>query len=289
MYSNGCSQFGLMQLRMESSPEGILTGAAVTWQHTMKVSGQVSRNKRVTIRLDFVDSDGDDDSKVLTGRLDGERGIINGLWDDSDEDETSGEEEEENSRRQTPKDAEGNTAEVHRNDIVAASEEDAEQEAGSSAQQDELDVIDSGSTNFESPLNPVDTGFQVSGKGDTFVFRRTPAPLWRFLPSRLPDSPVTVESLAHARWSFAFKCVLDQARREISPRKYFVERFVEAGRFLVLACRKLYHTEGYCPRLNDLSTEEEEELEWLKCAICPEFSRLYYALLIDAIDRQKYM
>ncbi len=100
---------------------------------------------------------------------------------------------------------------MHRNDIVAASEEDAEQEAGSSAQQDELNVIDSGSTNFESPLNPVDAGFQVSGKGDTFVFRRTPAPLWRFLPSRLPDSPVTVESLAHARWSFAFKCVLDQA------------------------------------------------------------------------------
>ncbi|KAK0441569.1 hypothetical protein EV421DRAFT_1904608 [Armillaria borealis] len=282
MYSYGRSRFGLMQLSIESSPRGVLTGVAVTCQYIMKISGKIRRNKKVIIRLDFEDSDGDYDSEVLTGRLDAERGIIHGCWDDSDEDEDedSEEEEEENS------DAEENKDEVHRNDIVAASEEDTDEEAGSSAQQDELNAIDSGSINFEPPPNPVDAGFQVSGEGDTFVFRRTPAPLWRFLPSRPPDSSMAVESLAHARWSFASKCVLDRIRRENSPERYLVERFTEAGRFLVLARRKLYHAEYYCPRLNDLSIEEEEELERLKSAICPEFIRpYYYAFVTDVINR----
>lgn len=265
MYIYVGSWFGLMQLDIESSPEGVLTGVAVTCEYTIKISGDIGQNKKVRIRLDF---DRDYGRKVLTGRLDTEKGIIKGHWGDWAENEDSEEEKEENSRQQILKDVE---------------------EAGSSAQQDEHNAIDSGTTNFESPSNPVNAGFQVSSKDCTFVFRRTPAPLWRFLPSLPPDSPVAVENLAHARWSFALKCVLDRIRRENSPGEYFVERFVEAGRFIVLARRELYKDNDYCPRLSDLSTEEEEELERLKCAICPEFIRPYYALVTDAIVRQTYM
>ncbi|KAK0504203.1 hypothetical protein EDD18DRAFT_1412301 [Armillaria luteobubalina] len=47
------SRSGLIQLSIKSSPEGILTGEAVTWWLTMKISGNIMENNQVKIRLDF--------------------------------------------------------------------------------------------------------------------------------------------------------------------------------------------------------------------------------------------
>ncbi len=66
MYIYVGSWFGLMQLDIESSPEGVLTGVAVTCEYTIKISGDIGQNKKVRIRLDF---DRDYGRKVLTGGL----------------------------------------------------------------------------------------------------------------------------------------------------------------------------------------------------------------------------
>ncbi|KAK0187865.1 hypothetical protein F5146DRAFT_731520 [Armillaria mellea] len=293
VYDAHGSRSGLIQLSIESSPEGTLTGEAVTWQFTMKISGNIMQNNQVKIRLDFDHFY----SKVFIGQFDAKGCVIEGrqVEDALRRAEGSEEEGENDSLEETPRNAEENEDQDQVlkdvNGVVAASE-DGEEEIVT--QQDELGAIEamhSSATDLKSPANDVDAASQGSDEIDdqfTFVFRRTPASLWRFLPSGPLDSPVARDagSLARARWRFALKCVLDRIRRENSPGEYFVERFIEAGRFIVLARREIYGSQDYCPRLSDLSAEEEEELQWLKCAICPEFSGPYYALVTDAIDRK---
>lgn len=269
-------------------------GEAVTWQYTMKISGNVGQDNQVRIHLDF---GWHFDSEVLIGRLDAERGVIEGCWgeDALRRAEGSEEEDEKNDHEEAPRKAKENEDEdpvLKDVDEAVASSEDVDEETAT--QQDELSAIEtmrSDATDLESPANDVDAASQGSDKDDdqyTFVLRRTPASLWRFLPSGPLDSPVASGGLARARWSFALKCVLDRIRRENLSGKFFMERFAEASRFIHLVCRELYKAEDYCPRLNDLSAEEEEELKRLKCAIFPEFSGLYYALVIDAINRHIY-
>ncbi|KAK0504191.1 hypothetical protein EDD18DRAFT_1062742 [Armillaria luteobubalina] len=158
------------------------------------------------------------------------------------------------------------------NGVVPASNDG---DGGTITQQDELGAVEAmpdDATDLESAMNDVDAASQY-----TFVLRRKPASLWRFLHSGPPHLPVAAGSLARARWSFALKCVLDGVKRKNSPGKYFVERFIEAGRFIILARRELYEDTDYFPRLSELSAKEKEELEWLKCAIFPEFSLFPHA------------
>ncbi|KAK0487644.1 hypothetical protein IW261DRAFT_631968 [Armillaria novae-zelandiae] len=281
-YDRGISKFGLIQLSIKSSPEGTLTGEAVTWQFTLKISGKIRRNNQVIIHLDF----GRFNSKDLIGQFDAEKGIIEGRWGEYYVPGGSEEEDVKNSDEEALKDAEENKDEDQVlkdvNELVVAysDEETATQPVKLGA----IETLPDDATDLEFAASDDDAS---QGPQYTFVLRRMPASLWRFLPSGLLDSPVAAGSLARARWSFALKCVLDRIKREISPGGYFVEQFIEAVRFIILARRELYEDEKYCPRLG-LSAEEEEELEQLKCAIFPEFIGPYYALVKDTIDQYIY-
>ncbi|PBK75065.1 hypothetical protein ARMSODRAFT_504209 [Armillaria solidipes] len=159
------------------------------------------------------------------------------------------------------------------------------EEEDEGSQQDVLDGIEkmrSGTADLESRLDQATIeGTDENDYRYTFVLRRTPTPSCLFL------SGVTAGSRASALWTFALKCVRDPIRRKHFPGKYLKERFIEAVWFMILARRDRFISEDYCPRPS-LSSVERNELEWLKCAIFPGFSRPYYALVIDAIDRQKY-
>ncbi|KAK0487639.1 hypothetical protein IW261DRAFT_1448992 [Armillaria novae-zelandiae] len=282
IYDRGISRFGLIQLSIKSSPEGTLTGEAVTWQFTLKISAKIRHNNQVIIHLDF----GRFNSEDLIGQFDAEKGVIEGRWDEYYVPGGSEEEDVKNGDEEALKDAEENKDEDQVlkdvNEVVVAYSD--EETATQPVELDTIETLPDNATDLESAASDDDAS---QGPQYTFVLRQIPTSLWRFLPSGPPGSPVAAGSLAHARWSFALKCVSDRIKREISPGRYFIVRFIEAVRFVILARRELYEDEDYCPCLG-LSAEEEEELQWLKRAICPVFSGPYYALVKDAVDQHIY-
>lgn len=98
----------------------------------------------------------------------------------------------------------------------------------------------------------------------TFVMTRTPTHLHRFRPT----TSELQANVAAARWRFAKDAIMYNLRRERCSATQLHERFLEHKRFYKLVNRA-YLVECDASPVEDLNSDEQAELERLRCTLYP--------------------
>ncbi|KAK0215121.1 hypothetical protein IW262DRAFT_1278423, partial [Armillaria fumosa] len=181
---------------------------------------------------------------------------------------------------------EGNKVYIHLNDETDAADEGHSDTASPGTHEADVYHDDSQAPDSSGSIDPESEDYYYK-----FILRRTPASLCRFLPGdpRFPPTPdESARSHAIAQWKFAYISVRDRMRRKSLSWQLVRDKFAERRRFLDLAIRERCSMYNYCPR-RPLSEEEEQELDRLRCTICPMDSRYYYSFVDDQITRRKYL
>ncbi|KAK0432641.1 hypothetical protein EV421DRAFT_1719390, partial [Armillaria borealis] len=188
-------------------------------------------------------------------------------------------------------DVSGNVKEGNKMYIRLNDETDAASEGHSGTATPESHEADVHHDDSQAPDSSGSTDPESEDYHYKFILRRTPASLCRFIPGdpRVPPaSDESAKSHAVAQWKFAYISVRDRMRRKSLSLQLVRDKFTERRRFVDLAIRERCSAYNYCPR-RPLSEDEEQELNRLKCAICPMDSRYYYSFVDDQIARRKYL
>ncbi|KAJ6530320.1 hypothetical protein B0H19DRAFT_482579 [Mycena capillaripes] len=232
-----------------------LSGAVENFSDILDLEGTVEQHK-INFTIDWKDY-----AVACTGQYDSKTDTITGFWKEKEVDDSSSEDSNSDDDTDSSDDS-GDSG----------SSDDSGESSSNSASGSESE------SETEEGNNGVDhneDGADSEDSTQTFIFRRTPADVYRF---RYTDAQFA-ENPARARWGFAIAATIDQVQRTRLSWPYLKKRFAERKRYIELAKRETMADRNVTPRTS-LDDNEAAELVRLKDDLHPSDAR-FYDLVVD--------